>query len=419
MRRGLAWLMVLGVALWGCRAEQGHEGEHEHEREAAQGHEGEHEHEGEADGVHEGDHAEEQAHDHAGGIRFAEAQQNKVEFAVGQVETRELRRSVPGRGIVRPAPGAVARVRAPFAGRLLEPSGGLPDRGKRVEAGESLAVLAPTVDANALPMLRAELSKAKTKLERTRREVERLERLVEQGAVPRKRLLDAKSERQSAEADVEAARERVQQYQSFDRGGRGASVTLRAPTAGTVVELAATSGEYLEPGDVILRTEDRERLRLEVRIAEANAGKIEAIQGVWFETSSGQTVEIERADERFFARLDRVDPQTRTRSVWFEIPGGAEEVAPGQYHRVRVIGRGTRTGPAVPASAILEENGLSVVYVAEGPETFERRVVETGIREGEFVEITGGLEAGDRVVAQGAYYVKLASATSGVGGHHH
>ncbi|MFB6351690.1 MAG: efflux RND transporter periplasmic adaptor subunit, partial [Bradymonadaceae bacterium] len=261
----------------------------------------------------EAGHAHKDGHGHGGGgggISFSKEQQWKVDFATGTVETQTLQESVPAQGIVRTAPDATARLRAPFAGRLLEPSGGIPDIGEQVEAGQPLAVIAPTVDANALPMLRADLSKAKTKLKRRRREVERLKGLVEQGAIPRKRLLDAKSDVQSAKADVEAARQRIDQYQSFDSGGRGAAVTLRAPTAGKVDERPVTSGEYVESGDVILRTTDETRLRLEVRIAEANAPTIDHIGGVWFQSGDGGTVESTRSKDRFFARLARIDPET-------------------------------------------------------------------------------------------------------------
>ena len=337
---------------------------------------------------------------------------------MGEVEVRTLQPSVPAQGIVRSAPDATARLRAPFAGRVLEPEGGMPAVGQVVEAGETLAVIAPTVDANALPMLRADLSKAKTQRKRRKREVERLERLVEKGAIPKKRLLDAESDLEAAEADVEAARERIDQYQSFDRGGRGAAVYLRAPVGGKIVERPVTSGEYVEPGDMILRTLDEKRLRLEVRIAEANLGRIDRIEGVWFRPGARNVIELTRTEDRFFARVDRVDPETRTSSVWFGLEG-TEGLVAGQYHRVHVRTGEPEEVTAVPAEALIEEKGIWTAYVATGPESFERRIVETGVRDGGYVEITGGLEPGERIVRQGAYYVKLAATTSGVGGHHH
>src|SRR5690606_24907827 len=75
---------------------------------------------------------------------------------------------------------------------------------------------------------------------------------------------------------------------------------------------------------------------------------------------------------------------------------------------------------AVPETALVDEQGLSVVYVQLEGESFARRVVRTGRRDGGYVEISSGLEAGERVVTDGAYFVRLASAgTTMSAGHGH
>ncbi|MFB6262744.1 MAG: efflux RND transporter periplasmic adaptor subunit [Bradymonadaceae bacterium] len=354
-----------------------------------------------------------------GGISFSKEQQWKVDFATGKVRRRKLQPSVRAQGFVRPAPDATARLRAPFAGRVLEPEGGMPEVGEQIEAGQTLAVIAPTVDANVVPMLRADLSKAKTRVTRRKREVERLKGLVDRGAVPEKRLLDARSRLRAAEADVRAAEQRLEQYRAFDRGGPGATVPLRAPVAGTVTTRPVTPGEYVEPGEVVLRTVDETRLQLEVRVAEANLPKVDRVGGVWFEGEDGEVVELARTEKRFFARVDRIDPSTRTSSFWFGIPDGRDNLVAGQYHRVHLRTGRPEKALAVPASALVEQKGIWTAYVVHGGESFERRIVQIGTRDGDQVEIVDGLEAGDRLVTRGAYYVKLAAATTGVGSHSH
>jgi multidrug efflux pump subunit AcrA (membrane-fusion protein) len=78
-----------------------------------------------------------------------------------------------------------------------------------------------------------------------------------------------------------------------------------------------------------------------------------------------------------------------------------------------------REALVVPASAILEEKGVDVVYVMVGGERFERRMVRLGARDRDKVEILSGLEPGARVVTDGAYYVKLAGTSTGSVGHGH
>jgi cobalt-zinc-cadmium efflux system membrane fusion protein len=59
------------------------------------------------------------------------------------------------------------------------------------------------------------------------------------------------------------------------------------------------------------------------------------------------------------------------------------------------------------------------VFVMTGGESFERRPVRVGTREGDWVEIVEGLEPGQRVVSRGAYLVKLAATKTGEIGHGH
>ena len=74
---------------------------------------------------------------------------------------------------------------------------------------------------------------------------------------------------------------------------------------------------------------------------------------------------------------------------------------------------------AVPGSAVIDESGVPHVFVMTGGESFERRPVRVGTREGDWVEIVEGLEPGQRVVSRGAYLVKLAATKTGEIGHGH
>ena len=74
---------------------------------------------------------------------------------------------------------------------------------------------------------------------------------------------------------------------------------------------------------------------------------------------------------------------------------------------------------AVPVDAVVDDGGMDVVYVQTGGESFTRKPVRLGIRDGDYIEIREGIEPGDWVVAQGAYSVKLASTSTESIGHGH
>jgi cobalt-zinc-cadmium efflux system membrane fusion protein len=61
---------------------------------------------------------------------------------------------------------------------------------------------------------------------------------------------------------------------------------------------------------------------------------------------------------------------------------------------------------AVPASAVMQHDGKSFVFVSDGQERFRRVDVTTGIESGDSLEILSGLAAGQQVVSRGAFVLK-------------
>jgi multidrug efflux pump subunit AcrA (membrane-fusion protein) len=75
--------------------------------------------------------------------------------------------------------------------------------------------------------------------------------------------------------------------------------------------------------------------------------------------------------------------------------------------------------PVIPASAIVDDAGRPIVFVQTEGESFERRPVSLGAREGELVQVTSGVKPGEHVVTRGAYLVRLASLSTSVPAHGH
>jgi membrane fusion protein, heavy metal efflux system len=74
---------------------------------------------------------------------------------------------------------------------------------------------------------------------------------------------------------------------------------------------------------------------------------------------------------------------------------------------------------SVPGAAIVEEDGRPIAFVQLSGETFEKRDLELGIRDGNQVQVLSGLTEGERVVTKGAYAVRLASVSSAIPAHGH
>jgi multidrug efflux pump subunit AcrA (membrane-fusion protein) len=70
--------------------------------------------------------------------------------------------------------------------------------------------------------------------------------------------------------------------------------------------------------------------------------------------------------------------------------------------------------PVVPRTALLTEGGRPIVFVQVGGESFDKRRVEVGPRDGDQVGVRSGVKPGERVVTRGMYDVLLASAAKGL-----
>jgi cobalt-zinc-cadmium efflux system membrane fusion protein len=107
-----------------------------------------------------------------------------------------------------------------------------------------------------------------------------------------------------------------------------------------------------------------------------------------------------------------VDPATRATSVRLVVQNRNDLLKRDMYVNVKIEGSAQRSGILVPTDAVLrDDENLPFVFIASGtaPSTqYARRRVVVGSRVGNRYEITSGLNAGDRVVAQGALFLQFA-----------
>jgi multidrug efflux pump subunit AcrA (membrane-fusion protein) len=114
-----------------------------------------------------------------------------------------------------------------------------------------------------------------------------------------------------------------------------------------------------------------------------------------------------------------LDPKSRTLPITFAFDNRALSLPVGQALFLHLLMDMTAPRPVVPATALVDDAGRPIVFVQREGETFERRAVTLGPRSGDVVQITEGVNPGDRVVTKGAYLVRLASLSTSVPAHGH
>ena len=122
-------------------------------------------------------------------------------------------------------------------------------------------------------------------------------------------------------------------------------------------------------------------------------------------------VEVPAYPDRVFSgRVERIggilDEATRTVKVRVVVRNPEGLLRAGMFARVRLLDGSAEQVVAIPAEAVLEDEGRSFVFVPTEPPYFVRRPVTTGRAWDEYVEITQGLADGDVVVTRGAFTLK-------------
>jgi cobalt-zinc-cadmium efflux system membrane fusion protein len=351
-------------------------------------------------------------------ISFLKEQQWNLDFATSLTLDQSLRQSLRVPAEVTPRPGGEAQVDAPFDGRVHFER--VPAIGSKVEANQILASLAlPTsapTDPTALELARTE---ANVQLQYLRRDRERAERLVASGAVPAKRLDEARSNELTAEARLKAAEARLTLFEASrnaDSSGNNRRFAIRAPIAGTLVSVKSSPGANVRAGDVLFQIVDLDAVHVSAIIPES---EFPSMRGL-----SGAELEIPGMDAP--RRLDRlvtigrvVDAPSRTFPVIYAFDNRERRVAINQTVYVRILFAPTPRSAVIPESALVEDSGSPIVFVQTSGESFLRRPVKLGQREGGLVQIVEGLKPGERVVTKGAHLIRLASMSSQAPAHGH
>jgi len=351
-------------------------------------------------------------------ISYLKEQQWQVDFAVTKAEQATLRASVQATGVLRPRADGEAYLSAASTGHVQK-QGQFPHVGLAVKQGEVLANIVPYLGTGGdLATMKAAMDKARSEYQLAKHERERLEKLWAQKAIAEHRLHEAESEETVSKAEFEAAERRYQQ----STGGpqKNAGIPVRAPITGVLASVAAAPGKYVHEGDELFRIVSLDRLWLQVNVAEADLGRLQQPDAAWF-TVEGIAGSFNTAtlNGRLVAMGGVVDPLSRTAPLIFEFSNNKQQFRAGMFATARVFSGETETGVVVPLSAVYDDGGQEVIYVMQGGESFERRVVRVGIREAERVVIKSGIEAGEWVVSRGAYQVRLASASPAEAGHGH
>lgn len=337
------------------------------------------------------------------GIRFLKEQQWKTPgFRTAFAQAGAVSASFDASGTIEPAAGRYADVTAPISG-LVDPSSvaSSPAPGQTVSQGQVLAVITPVLGEGG-----SAFAEARAALREAQDEFERAKRLVAAEAAPQRRLHEAENR-------LQAAREALA---GFGAAGAGGRIVIRAPISGAVASRTITPGSRVEAGAPLFTIVDPRLVWLSVNVPAAQAPLVGR--------TSGASFLIEGSPRRYLSSRtisigNIIDPQSRTVRALYEVSNPDASIRVGSNARVSVRTGQRASGVLIPATAVLDEDGRSIVYVQPDGEAFEKREVRLGGEENGLVLVLEGVTAGERVVTGAAYQVRLASLSASVPAHGH
>lgn len=219
----------------------------------------------------------------------------------------------------------------------------------------------------------------------------------------------------SAQADLRSQQARLKQLQT-----QMAQTQVIAPAGGLVAQRWARVGNLSSNSDPLFSIIRDGRLELEVPLPETQLPQVKVGAGVQVRSDSDPGLQLQ-GTLREIAPL--IDPQTREARLKIDLPS-SQKLRPGMFLRATVLG-GSRSGFTVPAAAVLPQaDGTSLVYRLGTDNQVQAQPVTVGQilgaplssstgsanagnpNQGTRLHIVEGLAAGDRVVVEGAGYLK-------------
>jgi cobalt-zinc-cadmium efflux system membrane fusion protein len=398
-------------------------------------------------------------HSQEGVIEIGDETAEMIGVRTQPVETGEIEDTIATVGKALVAPGGQAIVGAKSDGRALrvlaEPGQGVKAgqvvvvvdcpqvaelRGQLIESQAKLRLAEQNLARTAKSENRATVIQAKNRLDYAEANLERKRRLAALGAASGREVAEAEVEYKNAKAEydylssIQVTREQQQAASEVEQtravvarltqslaalgagsGGQGGTVRLASPISGTVIDTHVSIGQAVTMGTELMTVMNLANVIIEAQMPESQALRVQRGQkmvarlpGLPNRIFEGQVESVGNA----------VNTEKRTIPVRARITNAGALLKHDMAVEVRLVTGVRKEGLQVPVSALVEDEGIKVVYVREG-DRYERRPVTVGAINYRMAEILSGVEAGEEVVVAGAYQLRNMAKGSGEAGGHH
>jgi len=268
------------------------------------------------------------------------------------------------------------------------------DEGSYVRQGQPLVQMNDVLLRAQLRQQQASVQTAEANVARDDAALSRAQQLKEKGFLSQASLDTSLANQRASAANLASARASLSETQT-----RLSQATIRAPVSGLIISRSVTKGQIISAGTELFRMVRDGRLELDAQVPETELPLVRAGQGAV--VTSGQANGPVSGSVRIVT--PQVDAQTRLGIARVTLSPGSG-LRPGMFARAE-IDVGDAPALSIPASAVVFREGKPGVYLIAANNTVRFTPVTTGERSGQMVVIASGLQAGARVVVQGAGFL--------------
>lgn len=266
------------------------------------------------------------------------------------------------------------------------------EEGSPVSKGMQIALIDDTDYSLDLRRAEAALRQAESSLLNIKVEYERKKALLKEELITRQQFDDvqmrldlATLEVDKARASLDLSRQRLQKTRVY------------APLSGHVKTKKVAAGDFVKTGALLFVLIQNNPLKVLFTVNEKDLAKLKTGQEVSLNVDSLPGREFKARVHSIYPNLD---DKTRSLTIEARLPNDKGLLKPGLFTKVRVYTEGERDALLILATAILYEADKQKVFIVEGDRA-RMRPIKTGLRYGDYIEVTEGLKEGDMVVTVG------------------
>ncbi|HBE43153.1 MAG TPA: hypothetical protein DDW27_18515, partial [Bacteroidales bacterium] len=249
----------------------------------------------------------------------------------------------------------------------------------------------------------------KSDLEKASANYERAENLISEKIITEEHYLNIKNEYEKT----------LNEFNNLDAtfGDKGSA--LASAVNGYIKEIHVAEGQKVTPGLPLASVIMGRNLILKADVAPDNFKILSSVESANFRVGySDKLFKITELNGRKISLGKSTGENSFYIPIYFRMDHDPDLIE-GTFAEVFLIGEKINDAIIVPNSALMEEFGKLYVFVAHDHGDFVKRYVSTGNSDGENTMILSGLSENEKIVATGAYLIKLSSMTTSAPAHSH